>query len=110
LSDRAQGKPFLLIALGIPWVATVDQKGDNANVVIEIKGRVTELTMQRNGELWKVVAVKDDQMTQHILDSMKQVLPGVSTQGINKGKAKGNRPDNGTSVQLPSVAIPGNKH
>jgi hypothetical protein len=112
LSERAQGKPFLLIALGIPWIATVDQKGDNANVVIETKGRVTELTMQRNGELWKIVAVKDDQMTQHILDSMKKVLPSVGTQGENnsKGKAKGNRPDSGPSLQLPSITIPGSKH
>jgi len=112
LSERAQGKPFLLIALGIPWVTTVDQKGDNANVVIETKGRVTELTMQRNGELWKIVAVKDDQLTQRILDSTKQVLPGVGTQGINNGKskAKSNRPDSGPSVQLPSISIPGTRH
>ena len=112
LSERAQGKPFLLIALGIPWVTTIDQKGDNANVVIETKGRVTELTMQRNGELWKIVAVKDDQLNQRILDSMKQVLPSVGTQGINngKGKAKSSRPDSGPTVQLPSITIPGNKH
>ena len=110
LSERAQGKPFLLIALGIPWVTTVDQKGDNANVVIETKGRVTELTMQRNGALWKIVAVKDDQLTQRILDSTKQVLPGVGTQGINKGKAKGNRLDSGPPVQLPPITIPGSKH
>lgn len=72
LSERAEGKPFFLIALGMPFVVDVKEEGDTAQVMANLKDRPVQLTMKRNGERWKIVAVKDDVMAGRIVDSIWQ--------------------------------------
>ncbi|HYO91724.1 MAG TPA: DUF2939 domain-containing protein, partial [Pyrinomonadaceae bacterium] len=60
LSSRAEGKPFFLIVLGMPYVVDIKEEGDTARVMANLQDRQVELTMARNESRWKIVAVKDD--------------------------------------------------
>jgi hypothetical protein len=74
---RAEGKPFFILALFIPYVADIKQEGDNALVTAKVGERNIELTMQRNDKRWKIVAVKDDTLAKRIVDDLAKYLPPV---------------------------------
>ena len=80
MSERAAGKPFPLIALGIPYVVGIKETGDAATVDVTLKDRPVQLTMQRNKELWKIVAVKDDVLAGRIVDEIAKNLPAIGSQ------------------------------
>jgi flagellar basal body-associated protein FliL len=75
LSARAEQKPFFLVALAMPFVVDTKQDGDAAKVNATLKDRPVELTMQRDGERWKIVGVKDDVLAARILESVARDLP-----------------------------------
>jgi hypothetical protein len=75
LSARAENKPFLLVALGMPFAVDTKQEADAAHVNAAFKDRHIELTMQRAGERWKVTGVKDDVLASRILESVSRELP-----------------------------------
>lgn len=54
--------PLPLMALGIARAAEVEERGDTANVLLRRDERTVALTMQRDGERWKVVSLKDEQL------------------------------------------------
>jgi RNase H-fold protein (predicted Holliday junction resolvase) len=80
LSERAQGKPFILVALGMPWVVEITEENDKATAKTTVKDRPVELTMQRSGERWKIVALKDEQLTSRIIESVMKNLPAQQPQ------------------------------
>ncbi len=73
-------KPFVLLALGVPRVAEIKEEGDAANVTFKAGERPVELSMQRDGERWKVVAVKDDEMATGIAARLASSVPAIQTQ------------------------------
>ena len=73
-------KPFVLLALGVPRVAEIREEGDAANVTFKSGERPVELSMQRDGERWKVVAVKDDGMATGIATRLAASVPAVQPQ------------------------------
>lgn len=75
LSARAEQKPFVLVALGVPFAVDTKQDGDAAKVNASFKDRDVELSMQRAGERWKVVGVKDDVLVSRLLESISRDLP-----------------------------------
>lgn len=77
ISARVGDKPFFLIALGVPYVADINEDGDNATAKVKLNDREVELMMQRNGERWKIVGVKDDVMARNIVDKIAKNLPAV---------------------------------
>ena len=77
LAARAEGKPFFLIALGIPYEVEIKEEGDAAQVAATLNNRPVELTMKRNGDLWKIVAVKDDALAAQIVDNIAKDLPSL---------------------------------
>lgn len=77
IGARAEGKPFILIALSIPYILDITEDGDTAKAVATQNERVTELTMQRNDERWKIVGVKDDALAKRIADDIAKDLPAV---------------------------------
>jgi BMFP domain-containing protein YqiC len=77
LAARAEGKPFILIALGMPYEVDIKEEGDQAQVAVDVNDRHVELTMRRNGDLWKIVAVKDDKLATQIVDQIAKDLPGI---------------------------------
>ncbi|HEV7842341.1 MAG TPA: DUF2939 domain-containing protein [Pyrinomonadaceae bacterium] len=80
LSGRAEGKPFFLIALGMPWVVDVKEDGDTAQVMANLNDRQVELTMVRNESRWKIVAVKDDVMAAQLVDRIVKDLPAIGSE------------------------------
>jgi uncharacterized membrane protein len=80
LGKRAEGKPFILVALGVPYVVNIKEEGDKASVSATMEDRTTDLTMQRNGERWKIVAVRDDQLAARMVDNIAKNLPAVGSE------------------------------
>lgn len=75
---RAEGKPFFLVALFIPYSVNIRQEGDTAIVTDKSSERKLELTMQRTPEnRWKVVAVKDEALAKRIVDDIASFLPAI---------------------------------
>lgn len=79
MSERATGKPFILVALGIPYVVDIKEEKDTARVMANLKDRPVDLTMQKNGERWQIVAVKDETLAQRIVDDIAKDLPAVGS-------------------------------
>jgi len=78
LTSRAEGKPFFLIALTLPYIVDIQQQGENATVKAKSGDRTLELMMIRSVEKrWKVVAVKDDELARLVVDDIARFLPAI---------------------------------
>ena len=77
MGASAEGKPFFLIALSIPYLLDITEDGDTAKAVGTQNERTIELTLQRNGERWKIVGVKDEQLAKRVVDDIAKDLPAV---------------------------------
>jgi len=66
---------FTLLALGIPRAAEIKEDGDAATAIFAREGKQTELAMQRSGERWKVVSVKDDELASGIAQRLAASIP-----------------------------------
>ncbi|HEX8651247.1 MAG TPA: hypothetical protein VF708_10435 [Pyrinomonadaceae bacterium] len=94
IGKRAEGKPFVLIALGVPYYVGIKEEGETARANATLEGRPVELTMQRSvGERWKVVAVNDEELATRMVDNIAKNLPAVGSE-LEKQlpKADENRP------------------
>jgi hypothetical protein len=60
--------------LALNRVAEVSQSGDTATVKSNYQNRPLELTMQKNGDKWKVVAVKDEPLADRIAQQVGQTV------------------------------------
>jgi BMFP domain-containing protein YqiC len=96
LAARAEGKPFILIALGMPYEVDIKEEGDTAHVAVNLNNRPTELTMQRQGDRWKIVAVKDDTLATQIVNNIAKDLPSIQNElekQVREQLKKGGLPD-----------------
>jgi hypothetical protein len=73
--DTSTRPPFFLAALRIKQFSSVREQGDKAVVNFGANGRPVELTMARDGERWKVVTVKDDQIANDIAARLASNIP-----------------------------------
>ena len=78
VSAPAKDKPFFLIALSVPFFATVQQNGANANIDLKFKDEQIQLTMLQTGDAWRITSIKDDRLTTIIADAAKN---GASQRG-----------------------------
>ena len=72
VSEPAKGKPFILIALGVPYLADIKQNGATATADLKFKNELIQLTMQQEGEAWRIVSIKDDRLATIIADAAKK--------------------------------------
>ncbi|MDQ3746075.1 MAG: hypothetical protein M3444_17005, partial [Acidobacteriota bacterium] len=92
----AQGRPFVLVALATAYRARVEEDGDTARALLEIKGRPVELTLRRaDARGWRVVAVRDDALAARIAETLLRELPqsGPTLEGIIREGLNGKSPD-----------------
>jgi hypothetical protein len=75
LTEPAAGKPFILVALVIGQFADVKAEGDSGRAQINVRGEQIQLTMQKNGNHWQVIAAKDDRLAKLIADAIMKNLP-----------------------------------
>ena len=76
-STKSEPKPFVLVALTIPSLATITTEGDTAKVTATLKDRVIDLTMRRDGERWKVTSLNDGALTDRMVDDLMKELPAI---------------------------------
>jgi hypothetical protein len=72
--------PFFVKALGVRGLADVKEQGDTAAVAVKADGRALDLTMMREGERWRVVTIKDDQLATDIAARLASSIPNVAPQ------------------------------
>ncbi|MCM3873997.1 MAG: hypothetical protein ND895_25190 [Pyrinomonadaceae bacterium] len=77
ISEQSEPKPFIVLALGLPYVVKITTDGDTARAVAPVQDREIELTLQRNGERWKVEALKDDSVVPRIVDDIMKDFPAI---------------------------------
>ena len=74
---RAEHKPFVVIAVSVPYLATITTEDKNATAAATVNNRKVELTMHLDNDQWKVVDFKDDVLTQRVVDSIVKNLPTI---------------------------------
>ena len=76
ITAPAAGKPLILIALAIGQFADVklDDK-DQTRAQVSVRGEQIQLTMQQDGDHWRVIAVTDEKLAQLIADGVMKNLP-----------------------------------
>lgn len=77
ISEESEPKPFIILAIGLPYLVKITADGDIARAVAPVQNREIDLTLHRNGERWKVVAVKDDTLVPRIVDDMIKNFPAI---------------------------------
>ena len=77
ISQNADKKPFIVVALAVPYVVNITTEGDKAKASAVIREQQVELELQRDGDAWKVVAVHDDALLQRIVDEVIKGLPAI---------------------------------
>ena len=79
-SVRAQGKPFFLVALFLPYAVDIKQNNDTATITAKTNDRNIELTMQRSSaQRWKIIAVKDQVLARNLVDNIAKDLPAIGS-------------------------------
>jgi hypothetical protein len=77
ISEESEPKPFVILAIGLPYLVKITIDGDTARAVAPVQDREIELTLQRNGERWKVAAMKDDTVAPRIVDDIIKDFPAI---------------------------------
>lgn len=75
LSSVAQGKPFFVVAIAIPYFADIKQADNTAQVTVNIKEQQIKLTMQPAGERWRITAVQDEKLAKMVADALIRSVP-----------------------------------
>jgi hypothetical protein len=77
ISASGNRKPFVVLAVGLPFVVHFEINGDAAKATTLVHDEQVELNLQRAGNGWKVVAFRDDALVQRIIDQVIKELPVI---------------------------------
>jgi len=77
IAAKSDPKPFIIVAVAVQRLVTITSEGDNARATAQIPNRTIELGLQRSGERWRVTEVKDDVLTQRVVDDVMKDLPAI---------------------------------
>lgn len=91
-ASKTEPKPFILIALAVPSLVTITNEGDKAKAVAPMPNRSIELTLTKDGDLWKVTEFKDEVLIQRVVDSVMKDLPAIGGVDLGKTLLKGLQP------------------
>jgi hypothetical protein len=81
--------PFWAIAIGAGRYLEIVQDGDNAYVKSKNPQHNLELTMKRKGDVWQVVAVRDDALARRIAEKYGQKMISDAKDGTLEKTIKG---------------------
>ncbi len=82
ISANADQKPFLVIAVAIPYFVKITTMGDKASAIADIRDHQIRMDLERSSDAWRVVAVQDDALVQRLVDEFIKELPTIG-QGID---------------------------
>lgn len=77
--------PWWAIALGADRAVEIRPENETAFVKSKIPDREIELTMKKNGDVWRVAAIKDERLARRIAEKIGQELIAATA---NKGNVK----------------------
>jgi hypothetical protein len=81
-------KPFIIIALALPAMVKVTSEENTARVEAMLRGQPIELTMQRDGDSWKLVGLRDDGLLTRVLDEVGKDMPAITPlDAVEPGKS-----------------------
>jgi hypothetical protein len=83
---QSQPKPFIVVALMTPSLVKVVTESDNATVTAKLQDRPIQLSMRRDGDRWKVTALDDSRITDHVIDELMKELPSIGQFGQTAGR------------------------
>ena len=85
---KSDPKPFIVVALAVPTLVKITTEGDKARATAPLTNRQIELGLQRDGSLWKVTDMKDDELVNRIVDSVMKELPAIGSNDAVNGLLK----------------------
>lgn len=77
ISELSEPKPFIVLAIGLPYFVDISTEGEETRVQAPIKDREIELVLQPAGERWKIVRVKDDVVLERVVDNIISEFPAI---------------------------------
>ena len=77
ISAKSAPKPFIIVAIGVQRLVTINTEGDNARATAQMPNRTIELGLQRSGDQWKVTELKDEVLVQRVVDGVMKDLPAI---------------------------------
>lgn len=80
-TDKFAQVPFVAIVLGADRYLDIARQGETALVKSKIADRPLEVTMRRNGDVWQIVGIKDEQLATNIAQKIGQEIIAVATKG-----------------------------
>lgn len=84
-TQPVENVPYWMIALGASQAVDIQQNGATAQIKSKMADRPLELTMKRDGDKWKIVAVKDEVLAKRIAETIGQEIIALAAKGgINK--------------------------
>lgn len=75
--EKSEPKPFVVVAIGLPYLVNISAEGDSATVTPVGPDQRIELSLRRDGDRWKVTGLKDDIVVQRIVDSIIKEFPAI---------------------------------
>ncbi len=88
-TDKFEQVPYWAIAVGAGWFLDITTAGDTATVKSLIENRPFELTMKKNGDVWRVVAIKDEIVARRIAEKIGQEMIAIASKdGLKKAAEK----------------------
>lgn len=90
-TDKFERVPYWMIALFAQRGLEIKIDGDTAEIKSKVPDKPLEITMKREGNLWKIVAMKDEKMARKIAEKVGQQIIALASKGnINQaGKTLG---------------------
>ncbi|HKY27139.1 MAG TPA: hypothetical protein VJM12_04255 [Pyrinomonadaceae bacterium] len=75
--EKSEPKPFVVLALGIPYLVNITSDGDAARATAPVGDAKVEFVLRRDGERWKITGINDDTVVDRIVDSIISQFPAI---------------------------------
>ena len=85
ISERGNNKPFVLVALAMPFVVNISANDDQSKATVQMADQPVKLEMSRADDGWKVVAYRDEALVQRAIDQVIKDLPAIGMGNDRKG-------------------------
>jgi len=80
LTAIAKDKPFIVVALAVPRYVDVKRQDQTANATVNLKDEPIKVTMQADGDRWRIVGVQDDKLVGMVADAVVHSAPSTLIQ------------------------------
>ena len=87
-TKAAENVPFFLVALGASQALEIREENGTAWVKSTMPDRPLELKMQKNGDVWQIVEVKDEELARKIAEQVGQQIISAAD-GIGGSRTEG---------------------